>query len=487
MGLFGMMKFAHVHHLVKRRPLRAPEGCFTPIAVDLWNVMYTLVVKYQRQYPTHGKELVTVRCLGSLLRVFAHRSLYPIFVTDRGINCSDHIMFGAKAILTRTMAQCKTDTDASFVDTSPPPSPISAVSAGASFANMRRRVRVSDHERSDSAPQGTTLGKPALALSHHVCVRLLRALGYAYIDSGRMEADDACANLYHTNTVAYVHTTDTDLLLMGCDIVFDVNMCYLPTIRCRDLLKYFQMSYPQFLALFARCHTDLHPNGTHSGVEDVLRECGWSVPSRSAARKAARRARAVSQHVERPMALCEKRRTRVSWGTFLDPMSPEDGSRGDPGTACGHYDDEEGWELATARKGRYPLEPLVLPELSDASDGQLEADHRDYVVWRKRHVIRDAPDALDWLPEPTTIGELVDRRYVKYVISLIAPKRCGQRSLLKRVPIYQDVRNEELVRSLVDQQLASREDAADLADQLCVAIPPPGDYRAVLSDFWDGE
>lgn len=123
--------------------------------------------------------------------------------------------------------------------------------------------------------------KPALRLAHLFCIRVLRALGYAYINSGQLEADDACANLYHTNTVAYVYTTDTDLLLMGCDIVLDISACYIPTINCRDILKYFKMSYPQFLALFVRCHTDLHPNNTYASVEDVLRECHWTPESLS--------------------------------------------------------------------------------------------------------------------------------------------------------------------------------------------------------------
>lgn len=123
MGLFGMMKFAHTHHLVKRRGLGAPAGYFTPIAVDLWNVMYTLVVKYQRRYPSYDREAITLHCLCRLLKVFTQKSLFPIFVTDRGVNCMEPVVFGAKAILARTTAQCRTDEEASDVDASPPPSP----------------------------------------------------------------------------------------------------------------------------------------------------------------------------------------------------------------------------------------------------------------------------------------------------------------------------------------------------------------------------
>ncbi|AFR32482.1 UL41 tegument host shutoff protein [Leporid alphaherpesvirus 4] len=483
MGLFGMLKFAHVHNLVKKRLLVAPLGCMTPIAVDLWNVMYTLVMKYQRRYPTHYKELVTVRCLVSLLRVFSHMSLYPIFVTDRGADCNSRVMFGAKAILARTTAQCKTDADAHEMSESPPPSPISADSESSA---PRRWMRSPGGARRDSMPHGAP-HKPALALSHYMCVRLLRALGYAYTDSGCMEADDACANLYHTNTVAYVHTTDTDLLLMGCDIVFDVNICYLPTIRCQDILQYFKMSYPQFLALFSRCHTDLHPNGTHVGVEDVLRECGWVEPGPSPGGKPGRRARAASQRVERPRDTTSLRRgTRLSWGTFLAPPAQ------DAVAAAGEVPGEgpfaaasEGWELAASRKARRHSE---VPRHGDMSAGQImEKDHREYVLWRRRHRLGGECDTFVWQEgSPTTIGELVDKRYAKHVTSLIAPRRRGRWSLLKRLPIHQDFRDEDLVRSLIDQHISPRDGASMLADQLCSFIPPPGEYKTILADFWDG-
>ncbi|ARS01828.1 tegument host shutoff protein [Macacine alphaherpesvirus 3] len=485
MGLFGMMKFAHTHHLIKRRALRAPAGCFTPIAVDLWNVMYTLVLKYQRRYPTYDREAMTLRCLCSLLRVFAQKALYPIFVTDRGVDCTEAAVFGAKAILTHTTTQCRTDEEASDMDSSPPGSPISDARPSTAFSNMRRRGYSADAGLRPQAPAaGGSAAKPALKLAHRFCIRLLRALGYAYINSGRMEADDACANLYHTNTVAYVHTTDTDLLLMGCDIVLDISPCYIPTIHCRDLLSYFKMSYPQFLALFVRCHTDLHPNNTQASVDDVLRECGWTPPGRA-------RADAEGQGTARPWRPPSPPvfETRISWTDILSRQLSGADADPDDDDDVPALDPPEPPQEPRGRappKARSSSEILTPPELVTVPEAQLVAEHRDYVRRRRRHVLHDAAEAVDWLPEPMTITELVELRYVKYVISIIAPKRRGPWVLLKRLPIYQDARDEDLARSLVNQHITTPDIAAGFLHQLWTTVPsPPPPYQTVLAKFWD--
>ncbi|UPH93404.1 UL41 [Human alphaherpesvirus 1] len=488
MGLFGMMKFAHTHHLVKRRGLGAPAGYFTPIAVDLWNVMYTLVVKYQRRYPSYDREAITLHCLCRLLKVFTQKSLFPIFVTDRGVNCMEPVVFGAKAILARTTAQCRTDEEASDVDASPPPSPITDSRPSSAFSNMRRRGTSLASGTRGTAGSGAALpsaapSKPALRLAHLFCIRVLRALGYAYINSGQLEADDACANLYHTNTVAYVYTTDTDLLLMGCDIVLDISACYIPTINCRDILKYFKMSYPQFLALFVRCHTDLHPNNTYASVEDVLRECHWTPPSRSQTRRAIRREHTSSRSTETRPPLppaAGGTETRVSWTEILTQQ------------IAGGYEDDEDLPLDPRDvTGGHPgprsssSEILTPPELVQVPNAQLLEEHRSYVANRRRHVIHDAPESLDWLPYPMTITELVEHRYIKYVISLIGPKERGPWTLLKRLPIYQDIRDENLARSIVTRHITAPDIADRFLEQLRTQAPPPAFYKDVLAKFWD--
>ncbi|AMB17019.1 tegument host shutoff protein [Macropodid alphaherpesvirus 1] len=478
MGLFGMMKFAHTHHLVKRRSLQAPAGYFTPIAVDLWNVMYTLVFKYQQRYPHCDREAITLRCLCGLLKVFAQKSLFPIFVSDRGVDGIDRVIWGAKAILARTQAQCKNDAEVSGQAPSPLPSPLSTSSI-TFFSPESRGTQPSPDGGFRPLPCSKKSPKPALRIAHHFCIQLIRALGYAYLNSGQMEADDACANLYHTNTVAYVHTTDTDLLLMGCDIVLDISTCYIPTIRCKDLLNYLKMSYPQFLALFVRCHTDLHPNNTHACIDDVLRECGWAPPKRFPLEG---ELPSISSSTVYPdlYSVPSIPETRISWtyvlanqtcGDMTDDLLSEDPI----------YDSQDIrlFESTSSSEIRAP------PELVTVSEDQLLADHHAFLESRRRHIIHDAKEALDWLSEPVNMTDLVERRYVKYVISLMAPKKHGSWTVLKRLPIYQDCRDENLAKTIVQRHVPSNRVGDNFISQLLETVPSPPKYQTVLQQFWD--
>ncbi|QOD40148.1 tegument host shutoff protein [Macropodid alphaherpesvirus 4] len=475
MGLFGMMKFAHTHHLVKRRSLQAPAGYFTPIAVDLWNVMYTLVFKYQQRYPHCDREAITLRCLCGLLKVFAQKSLFPIFVSDRGVDGIDRVVWGAKAILARTQTQCKTDEEVNGHTSSPLPSPLSI----AFFSSDTPGDQPSPDAGFRPLPCSKRSPKPALRIAHHFCIQLIRALGYAYLNSGQMEADDACANLYHTNTVAYVHTTDTDLLLMGCDIVLDISTCYIPTIRCKDLLNYLKMSYPQFLALFVRCHTDLHPNNTHACIDDVLKECGWVPPKRLSLEGGSPSTSPSSLSSDR-CSVPTIPETRISWtyilanqtyGDMTDELSSTE--------SMYNHQDISMLDSASSSEIRAP------PELVNVSEDRLLADHHAFLEGRRRHIIHDAKDALDWLSEPASLTDLVERRYVKYVISLMAPKKHGPWTLLKRLPIYQDRRDETLARTIVQRHVLDNRIGSNFLSQLLETVPSPPEYQTVLQQFWD--
>lgn len=107
-------------------------------------------------------------------------------------------------------------------------------------------------------------------LSYRLCVNLIRHLGYPYVNACNLEADDVCANLYHTNTVAQIYTTDTDLILMGCDIILDIMPLFPPTLRCCDVLMDLGVTYDEFLTEFVRCHTDLHEPQTLASVQSVI-------------------------------------------------------------------------------------------------------------------------------------------------------------------------------------------------------------------------
>ena len=84
MGLFGLLKYAHRHRLVRSEAISTPPGVLTPIAIDLWNVMYTLMEKHYQE-TTEDNATTTARCLLRLLRMLHKRTYFPIFVSDRGI------------------------------------------------------------------------------------------------------------------------------------------------------------------------------------------------------------------------------------------------------------------------------------------------------------------------------------------------------------------------------------------------------------------
>ncbi|ADO13786.1 tegument host shutoff protein [Saimiriine alphaherpesvirus 1] len=513
MGLFGMMKFAYAHRLVHRQSIRPPAGMVVPVAVDLWNVMYTLVEKYAQRYPAYSDEAITVRCLAHLLGVLAKRRLYPIFVTDRGADCNGRVVYGAKAILARTTAQYGSGEAAGYDDTdaeSPLPSPLdytapgpddrrSAYAPGTAFSSIRRRGRPAPRlSQSPGEPAPPLGGAPASTrrpsggrssgrLAHQLCMRVVRALGYPYVNSGQMEADDACANLYHTNTVAYVFSTDTDLLLMGCDIILDVGPCFLPTIRCRDVLRYLKMSYPQFLAMFVRCHTDLHPGHTCRSVDDVLQDFNWFSPGSHPepdpdsgsdsdwSLHISRRSRRRSKKKSIPDHVTE---SQISWAAILEADAP--GAVPDP------TEDDEFYEDFQHLCGGFDAQRLDDDAAADAdSEESLHASHQRYTITRRRNIIRDATEALDWLPEPQTREDVVERRFVKYVISLITPRQQGSWTLLKRVPVFQDERDVDVVQYAVQRHVAYPEDAEQVLAQLWYTVPAPSPYQSVLDRFWN--
>ncbi|AQS79174.1 tegument host shutoff protein [Ateline alphaherpesvirus 1] len=494
MGLFGMMRFVYAHRLVHRQSLRPPAGMAAPVAVDLWNVMYTLVERYAQRYPGYTDEAITVRCLSHLLGVLARRRLYPIFVTDRGADGNGRVIYGAKAILACTVAQYGSDDAVEDAgETSPvEESPFSAAGrsgyvAGAAFASIRRRGRPAPGPSREPPGAGVAPGcRPAARLAHQLCMRLVRALGYAYVDCGQMEADDVCANLYHTNTVAYVYSTDTDLLLMGCDIILDVGPCFLPTIRCRDLLRYLKMSYPQFLASFVRCHTDLHPGSACRSVDEVLRDFHWFSPGPPPEQDPESSGSDWSLRVSRRHRRRSKKRSvpeyaaesQVSWAAILAADAPG---------AVDEEEDDDDWEGLGGDWGAGPDEERLAADTAAdaASEESLYASHQRYTMTRRRNVIRDATEALDWLPEPQTREELVERRFVKYVISLITPRRQGQWTVLKRAPVFQDERDGDFVRHAVFRHVRDPDDADHFFAQLWYAVAAPEPYKAVLDRFWN--
>ncbi|UHJ15515.1 UL41 virion host shutoff factor [Bovine alphaherpesvirus 5] len=63
MGLFKLLRYAYGNRLVKHDAITTPPGVMTPIAVDLWNVMYTLLERFCGDAPSGvGDAAATARC-----------------------------------------------------------------------------------------------------------------------------------------------------------------------------------------------------------------------------------------------------------------------------------------------------------------------------------------------------------------------------------------------------------------------------------------
>ncbi|QBM10859.1 Virion host shutoff protein [Caprine alphaherpesvirus 1] len=279
MGLFKLLRYAYSNRLVKYDAITTPPGVMTPIAVDLWNVMYTLMERfYSDSEGAVGDAAATARCFFSLLRMLLKRSYYPIFVADRGIHGDQRATRGAKAIVAQTMRAVGgsgrlgrlISDDYNSEDEVLGAYEYPATAAGLAAPGDEDEA-AEEFERRAPAGAAATARPGAPRLAHRVCVSLIRFLGYAYVDAADMEADDVCANLFHTNTVAHVYTTDTDMILMGCDLILDAAPLFPPALRCRDVLASLGLTYGQFLAAFVRCHTDLHRPPVLRSVQQVVR------------------------------------------------------------------------------------------------------------------------------------------------------------------------------------------------------------------------
>nr|APQ34872.1 tegument protein EUL41 [Equid alphaherpesvirus 1]APQ34947.1 tegument protein EUL41 [Equid alphaherpesvirus 1]APQ35022.1 tegument protein EUL41 [Equid alphaherpesvirus 1]APQ35097.1 tegument protein EUL41 [Equid alphaherpesvirus 1]QTW05812.1 tegument host shutoff protein [Equid alphaherpesvirus 1] len=488
MGLFGLLKYAYSNRLVKHDAITTPPGIMTPIAIDLWNVMYTLMEKFdqERNFPLDGAA-VTARCFFSLLRLLLKRSYYPIFVSDRGIYGDGRVKQGAKAIVSQTMSSyggsgrlssaCFTgdEHDTEFQedpeenDVSVPPQdtcPPTEISAG--YVEPERKCEHSSTRWSalDGAPR----------LSYRLCVNLIRHLGYPYVNACNLEADDVCANLYHTNTVAQIYTTDTDLILMGCDIILDIMPLFPPTLRCCDVLMDLGVTYDEFLTEFVRCHTDLHEPQTLASVQSVISSL-HSPPDED---EGADMPQTPSGHSWR----CPNERRVISWRRQDDhdyDSSTEDSDQSDSS--------EEEEECPAGKGFGYRENPAVetckrrtRPRRSAEASGRIL--HLKYTS-RYPPIMESAPRALVRMAPPKTRHEVLERKFVKHVVSMLTPERRGSLSIMRRLPITQEPSNFSLVHDTLKNLVSEHEIARELANMFWNHIPTPTGYNTVLVNYWD--
>ncbi|APO15874.1 virion host shutoff factor [Bubaline alphaherpesvirus 1] len=441
MGLFKLLRYAYGNRLVKHDAITTPPGVMTPIAVDLWNVMYTLLERFCGDAPGGvGDAAATARCFLSLLRMLLKRSYYPIFVADRGIHGDRRATRGAKAIVAQTMravggsgrlGRLVSDdytSEDEVLGAYEYPAPRADAAAGADDGGEEAA-----REFAGRASAGAARAN-APRLAHRVCVSLIRFLGYAYVDAAETEADDVCANLFHTNAVAHVYTTDTDMILMGCDMILDAAPLFPPTLRCRDVLASLGLTYGQFLAAFVCCHTDLHQPPMLRSVQQVVRGL--------------RRAAAAEPATD---------------------TEAEEGS---------------GREREPGPRPRLP--PAVDDPLKTTTPATVEA-HSVRMKYTSRHppIAQTCADALRLLPASQTRGGVLERKFVKHVVDTIAPRTRGRWAVLKRVPIAQEAPDPRLVYDTIVGAVGSAAEADTLMGLFWKHIPAPPPFARVLADYWD--
>nr|WGL40857.1 tegument host shutoff protein UL41 [Psittacid alphaherpesvirus 6] len=509
MGVYGCMRFAHKNGLVVRQePSDGHDRNLVPVAVDLWNVMYGLMEKY---YPKHERvdddATATLRCLLSLLRLLHKKKYFPFFVFDGGIDGEVKAAVGAKALVAKsakslclTYACNKTPISLCAQD-SLKPSPELICNDGTSLvsrcdfsrylsqtcADEDDGLRISSTSSISHDGEGTVMGElcqhvvmggevvvddknidaliPAVSVaeqcipqrslatrwsskpetprvSYKLCVSVIRHLGYAYVEAATAEADDVCANLYHTKTVSYVVSSDTDLLLMGCDIIVDITPPAPSVIRCYDILSFLGMDYPTFLAKFVRCHTDLHSEPTLKSMQEVI-----------------------------------------------DMITMENPGSDDADT---HQPDDDGFVLVVKCRGKRktgngPCQTISEEDHREQSrNGKRARKTRCQNRTRVAIAAHGASAALDRLPPARTLCDVLEREFIKHVAWITTPERLNSRlSILKRIPIAQESRNEDALRSAIMYAMSDPWLANTISDAACERTPHILSYRKVLFDYWE--
>ncbi|ARD71366.1 tegument host shutoff protein [Columbid alphaherpesvirus 1] len=490
MGVYGCMKFAFSKGLVKSQSIVLPLGTKIPVAVDLWNVMYGLMERsYRRRASGEDDAALTLRCLYSLLRMLHRRAYYPIFVSDRGIYGDGKALHGAKAIGANAVALGGGSgrLDARMFDEDMEiENALVAEGSGGGLNVSRKRCSVNRNKWS-SKPETPRV-------SHRLCLSVIRLLGFPYVNATNMEADDLCANLFHTKTVPYVLSSDTDLLLMGCDIIVDVSHLFPLIIRCKDVLAELNMDYATFLSKFVRCHTDLHKEPYLKSMQEVIElhkalqradRCGsdgeldpkddyegFSTVVRPKRRKKLRKSSTRSWRDARDCDI-------VRHGTAKPFRSFSRKDRGLRAQDARPVEDK----AANCRRGSSLRQRIDgFSRLSEPSDDPDE-NYRD---GSESEATRGARVALESLRPAQTRCEVLEHKFIKHVAGILTPERRTSRvNILKRIPIIQDPRDPDAVRELIRRSLGDKCVAESIATAFINRVPAVQNYKRVLIKYWD--
>ncbi|AFM75539.1 tegument protein, virion shutoff protein [Gallid alphaherpesvirus 2] len=432
MGVYGCMNFAYANGLVRSHISGfISGGDMTPIAVDLWNVMYGLLEKlYPGKIDGVDDSIITLRCLYCLLRLLHQRSYYPVFVADRGFYGNGKTLYGAKAIAATCIAN--------------------------RGGSGRLHARLFDECGSTDVGEARCKRKPpgkkvcrwserfeTPKILYQLCMSIIRYMGYPYVDAGTMEADDICANLFHTKTVAYVLSSDTDLILMGCDIIIDLTRIFPPTIYCRDVLAALQMDYFTFLLNFVRCHTDLHREPTLKSMQEII--------NLSSAKRCLHDTDcATDDDVPR----------------CIRPLYEEQDRR----TGENSYH-SEGFDLHIRK-----------------DQSKTSCWDNDVSNYTDTNLIRGVQKALKSLRPPRTRCEILEYKFIKHAIATIIPERRTSRvSILKRFPIMQEGRDETAVEDLIFCNIFDVDEASTIVSQFIKRIPEVRPLNHILLKYWGND
>nr|UNP64240.1 tegument host shutoff protein-like protein [Phocid alphaherpesvirus 1] len=478
MGLFGLLKYAYSRMLVKHDAISTPPGIYTPIAVDLWNVMYTLMEKFCKDGNISADSAtVTAECFFSLLKLLQKRSYLPIFVSDRGIYGDGQVKRGAKAIATQTM--CHQGGSGRLGE-------IKNTEGNMCGEILKTYDDLEKPTNSDSlnvlsARWSSLVNTPKLC--YRLCVNLIRHLGFPYVNVSDMEADDVCANLYHTNTAAQVYTTDTDLILMGCDIILDVVPLFPPTLRCRDILASLNLSYPEFLCRFVRCHTDLHQAPILKSVQSIIQNKHENSNSDSGDSSCEEESR-IKEHENYITQIPDSWRISESISTdnssSSDESSNETSSESSDTDSFGIPKNHNGFKALS--KINSPSNKAQLKRVMAIEENSLNLKYTS----RFPPIMKTVSRSLTMLPAPQTKHEVLERKFIKHLATMITPEHRGENlSILKRVPINQERFDINLVYETLLSFIDDKERAKYITNLFWKYISIPPDYNLALVSYWD--
>lgn len=232
-----MKRFIREHGLSVHLSIQMEKGLYIPIAVDTWNVLMPVMRKLDPGNIMNPTE----RTLKGLIQVFAllnKKACFPIFVFDGGKKRAFKTPFkrdyraicsSAPANTHQQGSSCKLNVSADLAQVKFP--------ATKSYCYPRTR---------------------SMAPHYKLCWDLITAAGFPTVYVNGMEADYGCANLFHTKTVMYVWSNDSDHVFMGCDVITDLSPAFPVAVFARTVLNYLNMTYQEFASTFVDCHTNIH-------------------------------------------------------------------------------------------------------------------------------------------------------------------------------------------------------------------------------------